>query len=244
MAEALDIPISKVRRNTKEFLGDDPRAARRAGVRREFSLNDGFFVFLGGELVTNHNLSFGNARRALDVIKPWLLKNQLVPEPPKGSYRRGVDAGEPMIDEHTPTDDIYKKIESGEIALDPWVQAPNPRGDADVTTEFYVMPRLSEGRIIEICAVRIVVATDIHENVDSIGRKYNWRHAEEYYYFFRNNHGKLDYFLPTNLGTGMHIKMGVENKEIDRLWKRSKPIGEIPISKMFSDYIRSITSVI
>jgi hypothetical protein len=216
MAEALDIPISKVRRNTKEFLGDDPRAARRAGVRREFSLNEGFFVFLGGELVTNFNLSFGNARRALDVAKPWLLKNCIVPDPPKGSIRQGVDAGGPFS---------------------------NAAGEEGLILEFYMNFFLCEGLITEICEVRIVAASDIYENVDSIGRKYHMRHAEEYYYFFRNSHGNLDYFIPTNLGNFPHIKMGVENKEIDRIWKRSKPIGEIPISEMLSNYIRSITSV-
>jgi hypothetical protein len=239
MAEALDIPISKVRRNTKEFLGDDPRAARRAGVRREFSLNDGFFVFLGGGLVTDYNLTFGNARRALEVIKPWLLKNQLVPEPPKGSKREGVDAGEPLAEKLIAHDDIYQKIKSGEIKLGPNDGYPGP--EEPFLTEFYLTPYISEGRIIEICNIRVVAATDITVGlVDSIGREYTIRQPEEYYYFFRNNLGKLEY--PKSIKSkGLTSRSGFKDDEIKKIWKRSKPIGEIPISEMLSNYIRSIT---
>jgi hypothetical protein len=241
MAEALDIPISKVRRNTKEFLGDDPRAARRAGVKREFSLNDGFFVFLGGGLVTDYNLTFGNARRALEFIKPWLLKNQLVPEPPKGSKREGVDAGEPLEEMLIAGDEIYQKIKSGEIKLGPNDGYPGP--GEPFLTEFYLTPYISEGLIIEICEVRVVAATDAIEGlVDSIGREYTIRHPEEYYYFFRNNQGKLEY--PKRLKPkGLILRSGFKDDEIQQIWKRSKPIGEIPISKMLSNYIRSIGGV-
>ena len=90
-SEKLKIPIGKVRRNTKELLGEDPRATRRSGYGREFTVNEGFYVFLGGILVSNHGLTFGQARDALETIKPWLLANQLVPEPPKNSGSKGVD---------------------------------------------------------------------------------------------------------------------------------------------------------
>jgi hypothetical protein len=90
-SEKLKIPIGKVRRNTKELLGEDPRATRRSGYGREFTINEGWYVFLGGTLVSNHGLTFGQARDALETIKPWLLLNQLVPEPPKNSGSKGVD---------------------------------------------------------------------------------------------------------------------------------------------------------
>jgi hypothetical protein len=41
------LPIGMMRRNTKEFLGADPIATKRSGYKREFSINDGFFVFFG-----------------------------------------------------------------------------------------------------------------------------------------------------------------------------------------------------
>ena len=59
MSEKLSISITKVRRNTKEFLGQDSKATRRSGYKREFSNNDGFFVYLGGLLVSDLMLQNG-----------------------------------------------------------------------------------------------------------------------------------------------------------------------------------------
>jgi hypothetical protein len=91
MSEKLGIPISKVRRNAKEFLGEDPKATRRSGYKREFSTNDGFFVYLGGYLVSNLGLSFEGARKALETLKPWLLLNGFVPDIPDNAIRVGID---------------------------------------------------------------------------------------------------------------------------------------------------------
>lgn len=91
LSEKLGIPITKVRRNTKEFLGGDPKAKRRSGYKREFSNNDGFFVYLGGYLVSDLGLSFDAARRALEVLKPWLLLNGFVPDIPENAIRVGID---------------------------------------------------------------------------------------------------------------------------------------------------------
>lgn len=219
MAESLGIPISKIRRNTKEFLGEDPRAARRAGIKREFSVNDGFFVYLGGELVTNYNLSFGNARRALEAIKPWLLKNAIVPDKKGCGVREGVDAG------------------------GPFAEAAGP--DDPVSTEFYVTFYLHEGRIIEICEIRVVAASDICEKVvDSIGRKYHTRHVEEYYYHMKNNRGKIEYFVVYTKrfeGPGFRFGLSVDNEENKKIFG-SLPVGEIPVSKMENNFIRSIYS--
>ena len=91
MSEKLSISITKVRRNTKEFLGEDPKAIRRSGYKREFSNNDGFFVYLGGLLVSEFGYSFAFARDLLKLFKPWLLKNGLVPDIPKYASRNGAD---------------------------------------------------------------------------------------------------------------------------------------------------------
>ena len=90
LSERLGIPIGKMRRNTKEFLGADPIATKRSGYKREISINDGFLVLLGTELVSVHGLSFDNARRALDIIKPWLIENGLIPDRPKNFRRKGI----------------------------------------------------------------------------------------------------------------------------------------------------------
>jgi hypothetical protein len=204
MAEKLSIPISKVRRNTKEFLGEDPKATRRSGYKREFSLNEGFFVYLGGELVSKYGLTFGNARRAIDVIKPWLLKNQLVPEPPKGALREGVDAK---------------------------------------ASDFYLTFYVSEGQISEICEIRVVEKSDIAESLeDSTGRKYHTLSTNEYYYGMRNNQGKIQYFVPETKVSrpGLTIRLTIENEEIEKIWKRARKIGEVPISALLNNFNRLV----
>lgn len=109
LSEKLNIPIGKIRRNTKEFLGEDPKATRRSGYEREFTINEGFFVYLGSVLVSKHGLTFGQARKAIEVIEPWLVMNQLVPEPLKKTGPVGIDA---EIEEFSVTFTIYK----GQIA--------------------------------------------------------------------------------------------------------------------------------
>jgi len=91
LSEKLNIPITKVRRNTKEFLGEDPVAKRRTGFKRQFSINEGFFVYLGGFLVSHLGMSFEGARNALEILKPWLFLNGLVPAIPENSIRLGAD---------------------------------------------------------------------------------------------------------------------------------------------------------
>jgi len=91
LSEKLNIPITKIRRNTKEFLGEDPVAKRRTGFKRQFTINEGFFVYLGGFLVSHLGMSFEGARNALEILKPWLLLNGLVPETPKNAIRLGAD---------------------------------------------------------------------------------------------------------------------------------------------------------
>jgi hypothetical protein len=91
LSEKLNIPITKIRRNTKELLGEDPVAKRRTGFMRQFTINEGFFVYLGGFLVSHLGMSFEGARNTLEILKPWLLLNGLVPAIPKNSIRLGAD---------------------------------------------------------------------------------------------------------------------------------------------------------
>jgi len=98
MSEKLDIPLTKVRRWAKEFLPPDPRATRRSGYAREFSFNDGFYLFLGGTMVSEFGWTFTEARAALALIWPWLLDHGMVPDIPKTAQRRGIDA---EVDKYT-----------------------------------------------------------------------------------------------------------------------------------------------
>jgi hypothetical protein len=167
------------------------------------------------------------------------LKNQLVPEPPDGSVREGIDAGEPLQKRLIENDEIFRKIESGEIKLGPNDGYPGP--GEPLLTEFYLTPYISAGRIIEICEVRVVAATDPAEGVDSIGREYTVRYPEEYCYFFRNNQGRLEYpQMAKPKGLKITFDIDFKEHEVQQIWKGSKRIGEIPISTMLSVFQNSI----
>ena len=88
---SLNVPLFKARRWTKELLPPDPKATRRSGYTREFSLNQGFYVYLGGTMVEKFGWTFAQARAALDIIWPWLQQHGMVPEIPDGINMEGID---------------------------------------------------------------------------------------------------------------------------------------------------------
>jgi hypothetical protein len=91
MAEKLDIPLTKTRRWTKEFLPPDPLATRRSGYTRQFSENDGFMVYVSGYLVSELGFSFAVARGIMKELSPWIYKIGLLPDIPSSVKRLGID---------------------------------------------------------------------------------------------------------------------------------------------------------
>jgi hypothetical protein len=91
LADKLNIPLSKIRRWARELLPPDSRAGRRTGYTREYSNNDGFFIYIGGVMVTDLEFTFERVRETIEIIKPWLFNNGLVPDIPESAKRRGID---------------------------------------------------------------------------------------------------------------------------------------------------------
>jgi hypothetical protein len=91
LSEGLNIPLSKIRRYTKEFMPPDPIATRRSGYTRRFSNNDGFFIYLGGTLVMNHGFTYEAARWSLQILRPWFLNMGYVPNIPRKMIRSEVE---------------------------------------------------------------------------------------------------------------------------------------------------------
>jgi len=91
MAEKLDIPLTKIRRWTKEFLPPDPMATRRSGYTRNFSDNDGFMVYVSGYLVSNLDFSFASARDIMKELSSWIYKIGLLPDIPSSAKKSGID---------------------------------------------------------------------------------------------------------------------------------------------------------
>ena len=92
LSEGLNSPISKVRRWTKELLPPDERATRRSGYTREFSINEGFYIYLGGTMVGKFGWTFAEAREALKIIWPWMESIGMMPVIPADAKRRGIDS--------------------------------------------------------------------------------------------------------------------------------------------------------
>jgi hypothetical protein len=82
-------PISKVRRNTKEFLPPDPQASRRSGYSRKFNLDDAYKVYIGTYLVSTLAYSFPDARTIIVDLWPWAASVNLLPG--GATPRTGID---------------------------------------------------------------------------------------------------------------------------------------------------------
>jgi hypothetical protein len=72
--------IQQLRRNALTVLGVDPGAARADGVAREFSLNDGFKVYLMGVLVGDYNLKLEEANYLVLRIINEMEAMEVAPE--------------------------------------------------------------------------------------------------------------------------------------------------------------------
>ncbi len=74
LAKKLNIPITKIRRWTKEVLPPDSKAVRRSGFKRDITVRDGLKIFLTGYLVSEMGFGFVDAKRLLKEIFPNVEK--------------------------------------------------------------------------------------------------------------------------------------------------------------------------
>jgi hypothetical protein len=93
MADRLGIPLTRIRRWAKEFLPPDPRATRQSGYIREYTDNDGWFVYISGIIMDTTGLTFRQTSKVMDeVLKPWLLRMGLVPDLTGIKKLNGIEA--------------------------------------------------------------------------------------------------------------------------------------------------------
>ena len=74
------IKHTKVRRWAKEFLPPDPRATLRSGYAKEYPLNEAFTICFAGYLLSDLKYEGHEARRILDDLKEWMIRNGQFPE--------------------------------------------------------------------------------------------------------------------------------------------------------------------
>lgn len=82
LSKKLNIPHTKIKRWTREFLPFDPMAKKQSGYTRKLSHNEAFMVYMGGHLLNGHNFSIYEAKIIMNDLKEWLENKGLMPEPP------------------------------------------------------------------------------------------------------------------------------------------------------------------
>jgi len=80
LARKLGVSLTQIKRWAVIVLGRDPEADQSGGVRREYSLDDAFLIYLFGEiLVRNFRIGLQEAKRHMDQIMPQLKAERLLP---------------------------------------------------------------------------------------------------------------------------------------------------------------------
>lgn len=79
LSSRLDIPLSRWKRWSREFLPPDPLGGLQSGFARQFSLRDAFTVYLAGYLVSGLGYSVPEARQVLQDLDGWLKRDVIDP---------------------------------------------------------------------------------------------------------------------------------------------------------------------
>lgn len=79
LAMRLDIPLSRWKRWSREFLPPDPLGGLQSGFARQYSIRDAFVVYLAGYLVSCQAYSIPEARQILHDLNGWLQKEVIDP---------------------------------------------------------------------------------------------------------------------------------------------------------------------
>jgi hypothetical protein len=80
LAQAFGVSLTQVKRWAVICLGRDPEADQAGGVRREYSVNEAFMIYLFGDiLVGKFRMGLKQAKVHMDNIKPQLIEEKLLP---------------------------------------------------------------------------------------------------------------------------------------------------------------------
>jgi hypothetical protein len=79
LSERLNIPLSRWKRWSREFLPPDPLGGLQSGYARQYNIRDAFRVYLAGYLVSGVGLSIPEARKVLEDMNGWLRQHVIEP---------------------------------------------------------------------------------------------------------------------------------------------------------------------
>jgi hypothetical protein len=79
LAEITGFPYGKIRRHVKETFPRDVRATLQSGYAREYSLQDGYYIFLVVHLVASLKITAPEVKIILESVRDWLTEKGLFP---------------------------------------------------------------------------------------------------------------------------------------------------------------------
>jgi len=93
LADSMGVPLTRIRRWAKEYLPPDPKATRQSGYLREYSDNDGWFLFISGIIMDATGFTFRKTQKIMnEILKPWMFRVGLAPDIQDVPVVKGVDA--------------------------------------------------------------------------------------------------------------------------------------------------------
>ncbi|MBM4275394.1 MAG: hypothetical protein FJ134_13175 [Deltaproteobacteria bacterium] len=80
LARSFGVSLTQIKRWAVTCLGRDPEADQSGGVRREYTIDDAFMIYLFGEiLVRQLRMGLKEAKAHIDHIRPQLIAEKLLP---------------------------------------------------------------------------------------------------------------------------------------------------------------------
>ena len=80
LAQKIGVSLTQIKRWAVICLGRDPEADQAGGVRREYTPDDAFMIFLFGDiLVGKFRMGLKQAKAHMDKIKTQLIEEKLLP---------------------------------------------------------------------------------------------------------------------------------------------------------------------
>jgi hypothetical protein len=79
LANITGVPYGKIRRHVKETLPPDMWATLQSGHAREYSLQDGYYIYLLVHLVGDLKVTAPEAKIILELVRGWLTEKNLFP---------------------------------------------------------------------------------------------------------------------------------------------------------------------
>jgi hypothetical protein len=79
IAKATEYTLKQTHRWTVSFVGHDPNTGRWSGIKREYSVDEAFKVYLGGVLIAECRLTADEAKTVTEDISNWLEQKGWLP---------------------------------------------------------------------------------------------------------------------------------------------------------------------